>query len=109
MHGASSRERVLAGRDTGQRAQNETESDLLLDKRDEQDEVNERGAGTSSCGDHTRALRVRPSRCAAIVASYPQDEESIEENWHEEPNERADSCAGWEKVQALLADGEHSE
>jgi len=43
------------------------------------------------------------------VASYPHGEESIEENWHEEPNERGDSCAGWEKVQALLADGENSE
>jgi len=108
MHGAA-RETVLAGRDAGQRAHNETESDLLLDKRDEQDEENERGAGTSSCGNYTRALRVRPSRCSAIVASYPHGEESIEENWHEEPNERGDSCAGWEKVQALLADGENSE
>jgi hypothetical protein len=43
MHGAA-RETVLAGRDAGQRAHNETESDLLLDKRDEQDEENERGS-----------------------------------------------------------------
>ena len=33
---------VLAGRDTGQRAHNETELDLLLDKWDEQDEENDR-------------------------------------------------------------------
>jgi hypothetical protein len=97
MHGAA-RKTGLAGRDTGQRVHNEAESDLLLDKRDEQDKENERGAGIPSFGDHTRALRVRPSRCAAIVASYPHDEESIEENWHEEPNERGDSCAGREKV-----------
>jgi hypothetical protein len=39
----------------------------------------------------------------------PHDKESIEENWHEELSKRGNSCAGWEKVQAFLADSENSE
>jgi len=104
---------VLGGRDTGQRAHNELELNLLLDKWDEQDEQNEKDEKGEK-----EPHRVRITRALFEFDGHDtplswhltaRDKQSIEENWQEELSEKNNTCAGWKKVKAFLAKSKSTE
>jgi Patatin-like phospholipase len=98
---------VLGGRDTGQRAHNEIELDLLLDKWDEQDEETEQDEQGKE------PHRVEITRALFEFDRYDtplswhlsaHDQQNIKDNWQEELTKRGNTCAGWKKVKAFLAE-----
>lgn len=98
---------VLGGRDTGQRAHNEIELDLLLDKWNEQDEETEQDEQGKE------PHRVEITRALFEFDRYDtplswhlsaRDQQNIKENWQEELTERDNTCAGWKKVKNFLAE-----
>jgi len=99
---------VLGVRDTGQRAHNDLELDLLVDKWDEQDEENEqdpRGKQEPHRVEIKRALFEFDRHDVPLSWHLTaHDKQSIEENWHEELSKRSNACAGWKQVKAFLTD-----
>jgi Patatin-like phospholipase len=97
---------VLGVRSTGQRAHNDLELDLLVDKWDEQDEENEqnnRGAPEPHSVEITRALFEFDGKDTPLSWHLSaSDKQRIEDNWHAELSERENSCAGWDKVETFL-------
>jgi predicted acylesterase/phospholipase RssA len=97
---------VLGVRRTGQRAHNDLELDLLVDKWDEQDKANEQdkqGGREPHRVEITRALfefdRGDPPLSWHLSAG---DKERIKDNWDAEIDEWDNACAGWEKVKTFL-------
>lgn len=97
---------VLGVRSTGQRAHNDLELDLLVDKWDEQDKENEQdkqGGQEPHRVEITRALfefdRGDPPLSWHLSAG---DKQRIQENWEAEIDEWDNACAGWEKVKTFL-------
>ena len=104
---------VLGVRDTGQRAHNEIELDLLVDKWSEQDEENEqdpRGKQEPHRVEIKRALFEFDRHDVPLSWHLTaHDKQSIEENWHEELSKRSNACAGWKQVKAFLTDENSAE
>jgi hypothetical protein len=104
---------VLGVRDTGQRAHNDLELDLLLDKWDEQDKENEqdpRGKQEPHSVEITRALFEFDRHDTPLSWHLTaRDKQSIEENWQEELSARNNACAGWKKVKAFLGEDKNTE
>jgi hypothetical protein len=99
---------VLGVRDTGQRAHNDLELDLLVDKWDEQDEENEQdphGEQEPHRVEITRALFEFDRQDTPLSWHLTtNDKQRIENNWQEELSARDNTCAGWKKVKAFLAE-----
>ena len=97
---------VLGVRDTGQRAHNDLELDLLVDKWEEQDEENEQnpqGGQEPHSVDITRALFEFDGRDTPLSWHLSaNDKQRIEDSWAAELDKPENACAGWDKVRTFL-------